>query len=133
MKSFHWLAKYHGSRGDIECQPVLVQPNQELVQTPFRQAADHAGVRFAVAHHFRRRRCVSVALGAAHGDRSVAFGRIGSIVGPKLGGTLKAAGHGPSQLLMDLLPIVIIGSVRALWLAWELGRGDHEGVERQGA
>jgi AAHS family 3-hydroxyphenylpropionic acid transporter len=53
---------------------------------------------------------------------AVAFGRIGSIIGPKLGGTLKAAGHGPSQLLMDLLPIVVAGSVCALWLAWELGR-----------
>ena len=52
----------------------------------------------------------------------VAIGRIGSIVGPKLGGTLKAAGHGPSQLLMDLLPIVIIGCLSALWLAWELER-----------
>jgi len=52
----------------------------------------------------------------------VAIGRIGSIVGPKLGGTLKAAGHGPSQLLMDLLPIVIIGCFSALWLAWELER-----------
>jgi AAHS family 3-hydroxyphenylpropionic acid transporter len=48
---------------------------------------------------------------------AVAVGRIGSILGPKLGGTLKAAGHGPSQLLMDLLPIVIVGSVCALWLA----------------
>lgn len=56
---------------------------------------------------------------------AVAFGRIGSIVGPKLGGMLKAAGHGPSQLLMDLLPIVIVGSVCSLWLAWELGRA-HE-------
>jgi AAHS family 3-hydroxyphenylpropionic acid transporter len=53
---------------------------------------------------------------------AVAFGRIGSIVGPKLGGMLKAAGHGPSQLLMDLLPVVIIGSLCSLWLAWELGR-----------
>lgn len=53
---------------------------------------------------------------------AVAVGRIGSIVGPKLGGSLKAAGHGPSQLLMDLLPIVIVGSACALWLAWETGR-----------
>jgi MFS transporter, AAHS family, 3-hydroxyphenylpropionic acid transporter len=55
---------------------------------------------------------------------AVAFGRIGSIVGPKLGGALKAAGHGPSQLLMDLLPIVIGGSLCALWLAWEVRRGN---------
>jgi MFS transporter, AAHS family, 3-hydroxyphenylpropionic acid transporter len=53
---------------------------------------------------------------------AVAFGRVGSIVGPKLGGALKAAGHGPSQLLMDLLPVAICGSVCALWLAWEVAR-----------
>jgi hypothetical protein len=46
------------------------------------------------------------------------MGRIGSIVGPILGGTLKAAGHSSSQLLMDLLPIVIAGSVAALLLTW---------------
>jgi AAHS family 3-hydroxyphenylpropionic acid transporter len=62
-----------------------------------------------------------VGVGAA-----VAFGRVGSIVGPKLGGMLKAAGHGPSQLLMDLLPIVIAGSLCSLWLAWEVGRRRRE-------
>lgn len=59
---------------------------------------------------------------------AVALGRIGSIVGPILGGRLKAAGHGPSQLLMDLLPIVVVGSVCALWLAWEVTR---QGVDQQ--
>jgi AAHS family 3-hydroxyphenylpropionic acid transporter len=64
-----------------------------------------------------------VGVGAA-----VAFGRIGSIVGPILGGRLKAAGHRPSQLLMDLLPIVVLGSVCALWLAWEVA---HQRVEQK--
>jgi MFS transporter, AAHS family, 3-hydroxyphenylpropionic acid transporter len=58
-----------------------------------------------------------VGVGAA-----VAMGRIGSIAGPKLGGMLKSAGHSPSQLLMDLLPIVIAGSICALLLAWEVRR-----------
>jgi AAHS family 3-hydroxyphenylpropionic acid transporter len=49
---------------------------------------------------------------------AVAFGRIGSIVGPKLAGALKGMGHSSSQMLIDLLPIVIIGSLCALWLAW---------------
>ena len=49
---------------------------------------------------------------------AVAVGRIGSIIGPKLGGALKAAGHEPSQLLLDLLPIVLAGSFAALLLAW---------------
>lgn len=50
---------------------------------------------------------------------AVAMGRIGSIVGPKLGGMLKAAGHDASHMLLDLLPIVIVGSVCALLLAWK--------------
>ncbi len=49
---------------------------------------------------------------------AIAVGRIGSFVGPKLGGLLRSAGHGYSQLLMDLLPIVILGSLCALALAW---------------
>jgi AAHS family 3-hydroxyphenylpropionic acid transporter len=54
-----------------------------------------------------------VALGTA-----VAMGRLGSIVGPKLGGTLRAAGHSSSELLMDIVPIVLVGSVTALVFAW---------------
>jgi MFS transporter, AAHS family, 3-hydroxyphenylpropionic acid transporter len=49
---------------------------------------------------------------------AVAVGRIGSIAGPKLAGLLKAAGHSYSQLLTDLLPIVVLGSVTAIALAW---------------
>ena len=72
---------------------------------------------YAVAPAAYPTRIRGIGVGAA-----VAFGRIGSIVGPKLGGVLKAAGHGPSQLLMDLLPIVVVGSACALWLAWEVAR-----------
>jgi AAHS family 3-hydroxyphenylpropionic acid transporter len=49
---------------------------------------------------------------------AVAVGRIGSIVGPKLGGVLKAAGHNYSQLLTDLLPMVVVGCLTAIALAW---------------
>jgi AAHS family 3-hydroxyphenylpropionic acid transporter len=59
-----------------------------------------------------------IAIRGAGVGAAVAAGRIGSFVGPKLGGILKSAGHGPSQLLMDLLPIVIVGSICALLLAW---------------
>ena len=67
-----------------------------------------------------------VAVGAA-----VAAGRVGSIVGPKLGGFLKSAGHGPSQLLMDLLPAAIIGSICALLLAWSTSRLDEPAFPRR--
>jgi AAHS family 3-hydroxyphenylpropionic acid transporter len=49
---------------------------------------------------------------------AVAAGRMGSVVGPKLGGVLKSAGHDSSRLLLDLLPIMVIGSICALLLAW---------------
>ncbi|HEY0748246.1 MAG TPA: MFS transporter [Steroidobacteraceae bacterium] len=60
---------------------------------------------------------------------AVAMGRIGSIVGPKLGGMLKSAGHAPSQLLMDLLPIVVAGSICALLLAWVVKRAARQAPE----
>lgn len=66
-----------------------------------------------------------VGVGAA-----VAAGRIGSIVGPKLGGILKSAGHSPSQLLMDLLPVAIVGSICALLLAWHTQRPKSAGALR---
>jgi MFS transporter, AAHS family, 3-hydroxyphenylpropionic acid transporter len=50
---------------------------------------------------------------------AIAMGRIGSIAGPTLGGMLKAAGHDASRLLLDLVPIVIVGSICALLLAWK--------------
>jgi AAHS family 3-hydroxyphenylpropionic acid transporter len=58
-----------------------------------------------------------VAMGAA-----VAMGRMGSIVGPKLGGALKAAGHGSWQLFADLLPLVLLASATGLWFAWQAAR-----------
>ena len=58
-----------------------------------------------------------VALGAA-----VAVGRVGSIVGPKLGGALKAAGHSSGQLFTDILPLVVLASVAGLWFAWEASK-----------
>jgi AAHS family 3-hydroxyphenylpropionic acid transporter len=58
-----------------------------------------------------------VGLGAA-----VAVGRAGSIVGPKLGGALKAAGHGSGQLFTDIFPLVVLASVAGLWFAWQASR-----------
>jgi MFS transporter, AAHS family, 3-hydroxyphenylpropionic acid transporter len=53
---------------------------------------------------------------------AVAAGRIGSIAGPKLGGVLKSMGHSSSQLMIDILPIAILGSLTALLLAWIIAR-----------
>jgi MFS transporter, AAHS family, 3-hydroxyphenylpropionic acid transporter len=51
---------------------------------------------------------------------AVAMGRLGSFVGPQFGSVLKAMGHDSAQLFMDLMPIVLAGSVCALWLARRL-------------
>ena len=48
---------------------------------------------------------------------AVAMGRLGAVVGPKLGGAWKAAGLDTSALLLKLLPIVIMASVMTLLLA----------------
>ncbi|HEY0746556.1 MAG TPA: MFS transporter [Steroidobacteraceae bacterium] len=53
---------------------------------------------------------------------AIAAGRVGSIAGPKLAGYLQSAGHPTGQLLMELLPIVIAGSISALLLAWTSSR-----------
>ncbi len=52
----------------------------------------------------------------------VAAGRLGSIVGPKLGGALKGAGHASAQLLMDVLPLVALCSAVALVFAFRKSR-----------
>jgi AAHS family 3-hydroxyphenylpropionic acid transporter len=49
---------------------------------------------------------------------AVAMGRIGSVVGPLLGGVLVGSGRSTSQVLAGLLPIVIVGSLCAIVLAW---------------
>jgi MFS transporter, AAHS family, 3-hydroxyphenylpropionic acid transporter len=53
---------------------------------------------------------------------TVAAGRLGSVVGPKLGGMIRAAGHSSSQLFSDILPLVILGSITALAFAWITSR-----------
>jgi AAHS family 3-hydroxyphenylpropionic acid transporter len=71
--------------------------------------------------------CYPTAIRGTGVGAAVAIGRIGSIVGPKLAGILKAAGHGYSQLLTDLLPIVVLGSVTAIALAWYTRRASMSG------
>lgn len=60
---------------------------------------------------------------------AVAVGRLGSIAGPKLGGTLQAAGHGTSQLLNDIFPLVVLGSVLGLAFAWSTSRARPAGAD----
>jgi AAHS family 3-hydroxyphenylpropionic acid transporter len=49
---------------------------------------------------------------------AVAVGRIGSIVGPLFGGSLVGAGLSATGVLTGLLPVVCVGSVCAIALAW---------------
>ena len=67
-------------------------------------------------------RCYPTLIRGAALGAAVAMGRVGSIVGPKLGGALKAAGHSSGQLFTDLLPLVVLASVTGLWFAREASR-----------
>jgi AAHS family 3-hydroxyphenylpropionic acid transporter len=49
---------------------------------------------------------------------AVASGRIGSVVGPLLGGALMALGHSSGHLLVDLVPVAVLTGVCAITLAW---------------
>jgi AAHS family 3-hydroxyphenylpropionic acid transporter len=53
---------------------------------------------------------------------TVAAGRLGSIAGPILGGALTAAGHHSTQLLSEIVPLVVLGSLFALAFAWHTSR-----------
>jgi AAHS family 3-hydroxyphenylpropionic acid transporter len=50
---------------------------------------------------------------------AVGMGRIGSILGPVFGGSLVGSGLSPSAVLIGLLPVVCVGSVCAIALAWQ--------------
>ena len=50
---------------------------------------------------------------------AVAAGRFGSMAGPLLGGWLVFGGRSPSHVLTGLLPVVLVGSVCAMLLAWQ--------------
>ena len=48
---------------------------------------------------------------------AVGAGRIGSIIGPLIGGALVGMGHAPGRLLLDLLPIAVAAAIGAIVLA----------------
>jgi AAHS family 3-hydroxyphenylpropionic acid transporter len=49
---------------------------------------------------------------------AVAAGRLGSVAGPLLGGLLVLGGRSTSHVLTGMLPVVVVGSVCAVVLAW---------------
>jgi len=49
---------------------------------------------------------------------AVGMGRVGSIIGPVFGGSLVGSGLSASAVLSGLLPVVCVGSVCAIFLAW---------------
>lgn len=57
---------------------------------------------------------------------AVAMGRIGSIAGPLLGGVLVGSGRSTAQVLTGILPIVVVGGVCAVVLAWRQPPGQPD-------
>lgn len=51
---------------------------------------------------------------AAGAGAAIAFGRLGSIGGPLIAGELRAAGYGPGDVLMTLIPAVLLATV-GIW------------------
>ncbi|KRB42024.1 MFS transporter [Phenylobacterium sp. Root700] len=51
---------------------------------------------------------------AAGAGAAIAFGRLGSIGGPLIAGELRAAGYGPGEVLMTLIPAVLLATV-GIW------------------
>jgi AAHS family 3-hydroxyphenylpropionic acid transporter len=66
--------------------------------------------------------CYPTGVRGAGVGAAVAAGRIGSFAGPALGGLLIGMGHGPSQLMLDLVPIAALGGMSALALALFVAR-----------
>jgi MFS transporter, AAHS family, 3-hydroxyphenylpropionic acid transporter len=77
-------------------------------------------------------RCYPALIRGVGVGSAVAVGRLGSIVGPKLGGMLKAEGHSSSQLLLDILPLVVGCSILALAFAWTASRLPDYGTQGEG-
>jgi MFS transporter, AAHS family, 3-hydroxyphenylpropionic acid transporter len=53
---------------------------------------------------------------------AVAIGRLGSVIGPTLAGVLIGAGQSYSQLFIDILPLITLGSLAALMFARQTSR-----------
>ncbi|HLI65359.1 MAG TPA: MFS transporter [Caulobacteraceae bacterium] len=56
---------------------------------------------------------------------AVGAGRVGSIIGPTLGGVLRAAHASSNQVLLATLPVILMGGVAAVALTF-VGRAAHE-------
>ncbi len=74
-------------------------------------------VMYALAPQCYPTRIRGVGVGTA-----VAVGRIGSIVGPALAGFLVARGLPTSQLLLNLVPVTIVGGICAITLVWVMSK-----------
>ncbi|MCM2294486.1 3-(3-hydroxy-phenyl)propionate transporter MhpT [Allorhizobium sp. BGMRC 0089] len=61
---------------------------------------------------------------------AVAAGRIGSVVGPLLGGGLVASGRSPSEVLMAIVPVALIGGIATLVLMARISGQPKQGRSR---
>jgi hypothetical protein len=60
----------------------------------------------------------------------VGAGRVGSVIGPLIGGALVAFGHSPSRLLIDLLPVAAGAAICAIMLvSMKLNAGDQQSTQ----
>jgi MFS transporter, AAHS family, 3-hydroxyphenylpropionic acid transporter len=62
--------------------------------------------------------CYPTAIRGTGVGAAVGAGRVGSVIGPLIGGTLVALGHNPSRLLIDLLPVAAGAAICAIVLVF---------------
>jgi len=74
--------------------------------------------------------CYPAAIRGVGVGAAVAMGRLGAVVGPKLGGVLRSQGHALPRVLLDILPLVLLGSVAALLLVWQAARAPAVEADR---
>jgi AAHS family 3-hydroxyphenylpropionic acid transporter len=62
--------------------------------------------------------CYGIASRGTATGAAVAVGRVGSLVGPLVAGSLLAAGRSPAQVLVGVLPIVLVCGAIVAFLGW---------------
>ncbi len=70
--------------------------------------------------------CYPMSVRGAGIGAAVAVGRLGSLIGPLVAGQLVGSGHSASQVLLNVVPILVIGAAAALTLSFRLrGEAPH--------
>jgi AAHS family 3-hydroxyphenylpropionic acid transporter len=68
--------------------------------------------------------CYNVSVRTTGVGATVAAGRLGTIVGPLMAGTLLGAGGSAASVLIVLIPVTLVSGFFALLIVWKLNQGN---------